>query len=97
MFVSDLECLNYMDEAILNPIRLDCGFNVQKVRRKFYLARRRSRAQGDFSFDSLKFRVEGPVLTITNPNMTEDRRRYREELEQMISRKYVDAGKSEPQ
>ena len=51
------EHLALLRRALQSPIRLECGPDVERVRQRFYRARQRAQARGNFKFDSLRFHI----------------------------------------
>ncbi len=65
MLHSTPSCLDAMERALLAPVRLQCGADVERVRQRFYRARQHCLAQGDHSFVILRFQIEGSSLVIS--------------------------------
>ncbi len=58
-------CVEIMKEALLEPVRLECGADVERVRQRFYRVRQHSLAQGDHRFVILRFQINGSSLVIS--------------------------------
>ncbi len=58
-------CFDFMDEALQAPVRLECGPDVERIRRRFYRARQWCQARGDYRYDGLKFQIAGSALVIS--------------------------------
>ena len=65
MRLSKARCFDLMNEALQAPIRLDCGPDVGRVRRRCYRVRQSCQARGNFRFDRLSFVLEGATLVIS--------------------------------
>ena len=57
-------CVEFMQEALQVPVKLDCGPSVERSRQRFYRVRQWCQARGDYRFDGLKFQIDGPTLVI---------------------------------
>ncbi len=58
-------CLNVMEEALENPVRLEIGPSVERSRQCFYRTRQHCLAQGDYRFVILRFQINGSSLVIS--------------------------------
>ncbi len=58
-------CIDFMEEALRAPVRVECGADVERVRQCFYRARQHYQAQGDNRFVILRFQIRGSSLVIS--------------------------------
>ena len=58
-------CLDVMEDSLQEPVRLDCGPDVERVRQRCYRARQHCLAQGDHRFVILRFQIDGSSLVIS--------------------------------
>ena len=65
MLYSTSFCLDAMERALLAPIRLEAGGDVERLRQRFYRVRQHSLAQGDHRFVILRFQIDGSSLVIS--------------------------------
>ncbi len=65
MLLSTPSCLDTMERALLAPIRLEAGEDVERVRQRCYRVRQHSLAQGDHRFVILRFQLVGSSLVIS--------------------------------
>ena len=57
-------CFELMEETPEVPVSIDCVWDPESVRRRFYRTRKKCQAQGDHRFDELTFEIEGAWLSI---------------------------------
>ena len=57
-------CVEFMQDALGAPVRLECGPDVQRIQQCFYRARQYCQARSNYRYDDLGFHVRGPTLVI---------------------------------
>jgi len=78
MLISRRICIQLMEDALQEPVRIHCGQDASRYRQLFYRARQYCDSWGDDRFMFLKFRIKGPELVIErNPHPEAVRHRYR--------------------
>jgi hypothetical protein len=80
MLISNAICLRLMDDAMLEPIRIECGSDATGIRQRFYRVRQQCWERGDARFAFLKFQISGTELVISRHRDTaaiEQRLRFR--------------------
>ncbi len=65
MLIAKWQCVEYMQDALQGPVRIDCGPDVLRIQQCFYRARKYCLAQGDHRFVILRFQVDGFSLVIS--------------------------------
>ena len=65
MLYSTPSCLDAMERALLAPVRLEAGGDVERVRQRCYRVRQHSLAQGNHRFVILRFQINGSSLVIS--------------------------------
>ena len=65
MLYSTAFCVDAMEQALLAPVRLETGGDVERVRQRCYRARQHCLAQGDHRFVILRFQIDGSSLVIS--------------------------------
>ncbi len=65
MLLTKALVFDLMEDALRAPVRLDCGTNVERARRRCYRVRQHFEAQGDYRFVILRFLIDGASLVIT--------------------------------
>ncbi len=65
MLYSTSFCLDAMECALLAPVRLEAGGDVERLRQRFYRVRQHCLAQGDHRFVILRFQINGSSLVIS--------------------------------
>ncbi len=61
---SKARCVEFMNDALQVPVRLNCGPDVERSRQRCYRVRQHYQARGDCRFDGLKFQIDGSTLVI---------------------------------
>ena len=93
MMISRRTCIRLMEDALQEPVRIDCGPDVARIRQCFYRIRQYCDSWGDDRFMFLRFRIDGAELVIDrHPDPDAVRRRYklralREAVSYALSRK----------
>ncbi len=64
MRISKASCFELMNKALREPVRLECGPDVERIRQGFYRARRYYQARGNYLYVVLRFHVLDPTLVI---------------------------------
>jgi len=78
MLISRRLCIQLMEDALQEPVRIHCGADAARYRQNFYRARAYCDSWGDDRFMFLKFRIKGPELIIErHPDPAAVRHRYR--------------------
>ncbi len=54
-----------MERALLAPVRLEAGGDLERVRQRCYRVRQHCLAQGDHRFVILRFQIDGSSLVIS--------------------------------
>jgi hypothetical protein len=65
MLISNAVCLRLMDDALQEPIRIECGSDATRIRQRFYRVRQQCWEQGDPRFAFLQFKISGTELVIS--------------------------------
>ncbi len=65
MLYSTAFCVDAMEQALLAPVRLEAGGDVERLRQRFYRVRQHCLAQGDHRFIILRFQIDGSSLVIS--------------------------------
>ena len=65
MLLSTPSCLDAMERALLAPVRLEAGGDVERVRQRCYRVRQHCLAPGDHRFIILRFQIDGTALVIS--------------------------------
>jgi len=76
--LSKQQCVKLMEDALQEPVRINCGADASRARQDFYRARAYCDSWGDDRFKFLQFRIDGPELVVqrhADPDAVE--RRYR--------------------
>ncbi len=73
-------CLDVMEDALGAPVRLDCGPDVGRVRRRCYRVRQSCQARGNFRFDRLSFVLEGSTLLVIKRRPVSPLRQLRQKV-----------------
>ena len=79
MLISNAVCLRLMDDALQEPIRIECGSDATRIRQRFYRVRQQCWERGDVRFAFLKFQISGTELVISrhaDPESVERRLRF---------------------
>jgi hypothetical protein len=67
-----------MEDALQEPVRMNCGRNAIRIRQCFYRTRQYCDSWGDDRFMFLRFRIDGTELVIDrHPDPELVRRRYK--------------------
>ena len=78
MLISRRTCIKLMEDALREPVRIDCGTNVARIRQCFYRTRQYCDSWGDDRFMYLRFRIDGNELVIErHPDPDAVRQRYK--------------------
>jgi hypothetical protein len=78
MLISRRTCIKLMTDALREPVRIDCGTNVARIRQCFYRVRQYCDSWGDDRFMFLRFRIDGTELVIErHPDPDAIRQRYK--------------------
>jgi len=78
MLISRQQAIRLMEDALKEPVRIDCGAAASRARQDFYRARAYCDMWGDDRFKFLRFRIDGSGLTVeTHPDPDAVERRYR--------------------
>ena len=78
MLISRQEAIRLMEDALQDPVRIDCGPDASRARQDFYRARAYCDSWGDDRFKFLRFRIDGSELVIErNPDPDAVERRYK--------------------
>ena len=64
MLITTWQCRDLMNRALQTQIRLNCGPDVEHVRRRFYRTRQGCWNRGILRYDGLRFYLDGGVLVI---------------------------------
>ncbi len=73
-------CFEIMKKALREPVRLECGHDVGRIRRRCYRVRQSCRARGNFSFDCLSFVLEGSTLLVSKKRPVSPLRQLRQKF-----------------
>ncbi len=65
MLIAKWQCVEYMQDALKGPVRVECGRDVGSIRQCFYRVRQHCLAQGDHRFVILRFQIDGSSLVIS--------------------------------
>lgn len=82
-------CLGAMERALLAPVQLECGPDVERIQQCFYRTRRCSRALCDYRYDDLSFHVCGPALVIKKRSVPASNQRRHKDQELRVMRDFV--------
>ncbi len=63
--LTNAHCFEIMKKALREPVRLQCGADLERVRQRFYRVRQHCLAQGNHRFVILRFQIEGSSLVIS--------------------------------
>jgi hypothetical protein len=78
MLIARSLCIKLMEDALQEPVRIECGPDVARFRQCFYRARRYCDSWGDDRFKYLRFRIDGTELVIErHPDPDAVRQRYK--------------------
>jgi hypothetical protein len=99
MLISNAVCLRLMDDALQEPIRIECGSDATRIRQRFYRVRQQCWEQGDARFAFLKFQISGTELVISrhaDPQSIRHRIRLRALREMFAIAREYRAGLAQP-
>ena len=78
MMISRRTCTQLMEDALQEPVRIECGPNAARYRQSFYRTRQYCDSWGDDRFMFLRFRIDGTELVIDrHPDPDAVRQRYK--------------------
>ena len=78
MLISRATCIKLMEDALREPVRIDCGPDAARYRQCFYRVRQYCDSWGDDRFKFLRFRIDGTELVIErHPDPEAVRGRYK--------------------
>ena len=78
MLISRRTCIQLMEDALRDPVRIPCGSDVARYRQCFYRVRQYCDSWGDDRFMYLRFRIDGTELVIErHPDPDAVRQRYK--------------------
>ena len=78
MMISRQNCTKLMEDALREPVRMNCGQDAARYRQCFYRVRQYCDSWGDDRFMFLRFRIDGSELVIDrHPDPDVVRRRYK--------------------
>ncbi len=78
MLIARSRCIKLMEDALREPVRMNCGRDVARIRQCFYRTRQYCDSWGDDRFMFLRFRINRAELLIDrNPDPDAVRRRYK--------------------
>ena len=78
MLIARSLCIKLMEDALREPVRINCGPDAARIRQCFYRIRQYCDSWGDDRFMFLRFRIDGPELVIErDPDPDAVRQRYK--------------------
>ncbi len=78
MLIPRRTCIKLMEDALREPVRMNCGRDVARARQCFYRVRQYCDSWGDDRFMLLRFRIDGSELVIErHPDPDAVRQRYK--------------------
>ena len=78
MLISRRTCIKLMEDALQEPVHMNCGRDAPRYRQCFYRTRQYCDEWGDDRFMFLRFRIDGTELVIDrHPDPDAVRRRYK--------------------
>ena len=78
MLISRRTCIQLMEDALQEPVRINCGRDAARYRQCFYRVRQYCDSWGDDRFMFLRLRIDGSELVIDrHPDPDAVRRRYK--------------------
>ncbi len=78
MLISRRTCIRLMEDALREPVRINCGPDAARIRQCFYRTRQYCDSWGDDRFMYLRFRIDGNELVIErHPDPDAVRWRYK--------------------
>ncbi len=78
MLIARSRCIKLMEDALREPVRINCGRDVARIRQCFYRVRQYCDSWGDDRFMFLQFRIDGTELVIErHPDPAAVRQRYK--------------------
>jgi len=78
MMIARRTCIKLMEDALQEPVRMNCGQDAARYRQCFYRVRQYCDEWGDDRFMFLRFRIDGSELVIDrHPDPDTVRRRYK--------------------
>ena len=78
MLISRSLCIRLMKDALQEPVRINCGRDLARIRQCFYRTRQYCDSWGDDRFMFLRFRIDGTELVIEgHPDPDAVRQRYK--------------------
>jgi hypothetical protein len=78
MLISRRTCIQLMEDALREPVRMNCGPDAARYRQCFYRIRQYCDSWGDDRFMFLRFRIDGNELVIErHPDPDAVRQRYK--------------------
>ena len=98
MLIPREKAIRLMEDALLEPVRIDCGPDASRARQDLYKARAYCDSWGDDRFKFLRFRIVGPALVCErHPDPDSVERRYklralREAVSYALTRRGIRAG-----
>ena len=78
MLIARSRCIKLMEDALREPVRINCSRDVARIRQCFYRVRQYCDSWGDDRFMFLRFRIDGTELVIErHPDPDAIRQRYK--------------------
>ncbi len=78
MLIARSLCIKLMEDALQEPVRMNCGRDLARIRQCFYRTRQYCDSWGDDRFMLLRFRIDGSELVIErHPDPDAVRQRYK--------------------
>ena len=78
MLIARSLCIKLMEDALQEPVRIECGRDAARYRQCFYRTRQYCDSWGDDRFMFLRFRIDGSELVIDrHPDPDAVRQRYK--------------------